>query len=69
MPLDRILAETDAPYLIPPQAVGGTVPPTRTRNEPVFVRFVAEEIARIKGVSLDEVAETTTNNAKRLFSL
>jgi TatD DNase family protein len=39
------------------------------RNEPLFVKYVAEEIARIKGVSLKEVASATTENAKALFQL
>jgi TatD DNase family protein len=62
IPLDRIVLETDSPYLVPPQA--GV-----ERNEPLFVKYVAEEIARIKGVSTDEVAEMTTQNAKFLFGL
>ncbi|MBI2642015.1 MAG: TatD family hydrolase, partial [Candidatus Wildermuthbacteria bacterium] len=39
------------------------------RNEPVFVKYVAEEIARTKGISFDEVASATTANAKSLFKL
>lgn len=62
IPLDRIVLETDSPYLVPPQA--GT-----ERNEPLFVKYVAEEIARIKNIALDEVASATTSNAKILFSL
>lgn len=61
IPLNRILLETDSPYLIPPMA--GT-----ERNEPLFVKYVAEEIARIKGVSIEDVASVTTQNAKSLFS-
>ena len=75
IPLDRIVLETDSPYLVPPSArrspderrnEGG--PPTE-RNEPLFVKYVAEEIARIKNISLDEVASATTSNAKALFGL
>ena len=62
IPLERIVLETDSPYLVPPQA--GT-----ERNEPLFVKYVAEEIARIKGISFDEVASATTANAKSLFRL
>lgn len=67
IPLDRIVLETDSPYLVPPQAKG--VSDTPTRNEPLFVKYVAEEIARIKGISVDEVASATTANAKSLFKL
>jgi TatD DNase family protein len=61
-PLDRLLLETDCPFLTPEPHRG-------KRNEPSYVRYVAEEIARIKGVSATEVAETTTDNARRLFDL
>ncbi|MBI4359401.1 MAG: TatD family hydrolase [Candidatus Nealsonbacteria bacterium] len=61
-PLEKTLVETDAPYLTPPRA-------DRERNEPVFVRFVVEEIAKIKGVSYEEVARITTENARRLFKI
>ena len=67
IPLERIVLETDSPYLIPPQAIAGSDP--AMRNEPLFVKYVAEEIARIKGISIDEVASVTTGNAKSLFSL
>ena len=67
IPLERILLETDSPYLTPPQAIVGTDP--TMRNEPLFVKYVAEEIARIKGISVEEVASATTANAKALFRL
>ena len=60
VPLERMLVETDAPYLAP-------VPHRGQTNEPAFVRHVAEEIARLKGVSLEEVAEATTRNFFALF--
>lgn len=62
LPLGRIVLETDSPYLAPPEA-------GKERNEPLFVKYVAEEIARIKGISLNEVASATTQNAKSLFSI
>ena len=62
IPLERIVLETDSPYLVPPEAKA-------ERNEPLFIKYVAEEVARIKGVSIDEVASVTTGNAKSLFSL
>jgi TatD DNase family protein len=70
LPLDRIVLETDSPYLIPPlKSVVGSDPTTLGRNEPVFVKYVAEEVARIKKVSLEEVAKATTKNAKALFGI
>ena len=59
-PLDRILVETDAPYLAP-------VPHRGKPNEPAFVRHVAEELARLRGLSLEQVAEATTANFFNLF--
>ena len=60
IPVDRLLLETDCPYLTP-------VPYRGKRNEPAYVRIVAEEAARIKDISLDELAEATTRNARTLF--
>lgn len=62
LPLDRIILETDSPYLVPPKA-------KQERNEPLFVKYVAEKIAQIKGVDAKEAADITTSNAKKLFSL
>ena len=61
-PLERILIETDCPYLTP-------IPHRGKRNEPSYVKFVAEKIAEIKEISFDEVAEITTKNAKNLFRI
>ena len=60
VPLERMLVETDSPYLAP-------VPHRGKTNEPAFVRHVAEEIARLKGVGLEAVAEATTRNFFSLF--
>lgn len=60
-PLDRLLVETDCPYLSPQRFRG-------KRNEPAYVVYVAEKVAEVKGLSFDEVAEATTRNAYELFS-
>ena len=62
IPLDRLLIETDCPYLTPHPHRGH-------RNEPAYVRLVAEEIARIRNISLEELAAATTFNAKQLFGI
>lgn len=62
MPLERLLVETDAPYMAP-------VPMRGKRNEPSFVRFVAAKVAEIKGRSLEEIARVTTRNAENLYAL
>ncbi len=60
-PLDRIIIETDCPYLAP-------VPMRGRRNEPAYVVHVAEKLAEVKGVSLEDVMKITTDNFFRLFS-
>jgi len=60
-PLDRIIIETDCPYLAP-------VPMRGRRNEPAYLVHVAEKLAEIKGISIDEIAQATTDNFFRLFS-
>ncbi|PTI70816.1 TatD family hydrolase [Mammaliicoccus vitulinus] len=62
VPLDRLLVETDAPYLSPHPYRG-------KRNEPARVKLVAEQIAEFRGISYEEVCEATTQNAERLFKL
>lgn len=61
VPLDRLLVETDSPYLAP-------VPHRGKRNEPAYVRHVAELIAEVRGVPVDAIIEATTENFFRLFS-
>lgn len=61
-PLDRIILETDCPYLTP-------VPNRGKRNEPSFVKFTAAKVAQIKNVSMEEIANATTINAKKLFKI
>ena len=68
-PLDRILVETDAPYLIPLPAVALAKEGAALRNEPVFVQEVVREIAKIRKLSYQEVLEITTKNAKSLFNI
>ena len=60
VPLDRLLVETDSPYLAP-------VPHRGKTNQPGFVLHVAEEISRLRGISVDEVCTATTENFQRLF--
>jgi len=61
-PLEKMLIETDCPYLVPPMA-------RAERNEPLFVKYVAERIAEIKKTSFQEVVEATTRNARELFKI
>ena len=60
VPLERMLVETDSPYLAP-------VPYRGKTNQPAYVRYVAEEIATLRGISLEEVAAATTRNFFELF--
>ncbi len=62
VPLDRMLIETDSPYLAP-------VPFRGKLNEPAYVRYVAEEIARLRDMPLEEVAAVTSGNFFRLFGV
>jgi TatD DNase family protein len=62
LPLDRILVETDAPYLTP-------VPYRGKANQPGYTRYVAEYLAELKGLSLEAVATATTENFKQLFKV
>lgn len=60
--MNRILLETDSPWLAPQVRRG-------KRNEPAFLPFIAETIAKLRGISFEELAEVTTKNAKRVFRL
>jgi TatD DNase family protein len=62
VPIERIFVETDSPYLTP-------VPHRGKRNEPAYVRFVAETIANVKKIDLEEVARVTTENVRNLFRI
>ncbi|MGN1401626.1 MAG: TatD family hydrolase [Bacillus sp. (in: firmicutes)] len=62
IPLDRLLIETDCPYLTPHPHRG-------KRNEPSYVKLVAEELANLKGLSFEELADITTKNAKKVFGI
>ncbi len=62
IPLDRLVVETDSPYLTPEPNRG-------KRNEPAYVKFTAEKVAEVKGLTLEEVAERTTQNAKKFFAI
>jgi len=61
VPLDKILIETDCPYLTPPQVKG--------RNEPLYLKYIVERIAKIKDISYEEIAAVTSENAKKLFKI
>ncbi|MCL2337357.1 MAG: TatD family hydrolase [Firmicutes bacterium] len=62
MPLDRLLVETDCPYLAPEPYRG-------KRNEPAYVRYTAEHIATLRGISLEELAAATTANGLKVFNI
>jgi len=62
VPMDRIMVETDSPFLAPQDFRG-------KRNEPMYVRYAAAELAGIKGLSFEEAAQITTDNAVELFKL
>ena len=60
IPLEKLVLETDSPYLTP-------VPYRGKENKPAYVRFVAEEIANLRNLSVEEIIDITTNNAERFF--
>lgn len=62
LPLESILAETDCPYVTP-------IPNRGKRNEPIFVKYVVDKLAELKGVSPEKMAEITLSNTSRVFGL
>ena len=62
VPIDKLLIETDAPYLTP-------TPNRGKRNEPAYVRYVAAEIAELRGISFEELVQATNKNTKELFQI
>lgn len=62
VPLDRLVIETDAPYLAPESHRG-------KQNEPSFIRETAEVIAKVRGMSVDELAQKCSENANRFFGI
>lgn len=70
VPLDKILVETDCPYLTPLPAIAlAKAEPKGVRNEPSFIKYIVEEIAKIKGIEFNEVASATVQNTKTLFKI
>ncbi len=66
-PLDKILIETDCPYLTPSLPSGALA--KEERNEPINIKYIAQKIAEIKNLDYKKVAEATTQNAKKLFRI
>ena len=62
VPLNKLVLETDAPYLTP-------VPFRGKENKPAYVKYVAEEIAKLRGISIDEIIDITTRNAEEFFNI
>jgi len=62
VPLERLLVETDCPYLTPQPYRG-------RRNEPAYVRYVVEAVARARGMPAEAVAQATADNTRRLFGV
>jgi TatD DNase family protein len=67
IPLERMVLETDSPYLTPPQVKAGEKQGEFVRNEPINIHYVAEKIAQLKNISVEEVAEVTNKNARKVF--
>ncbi len=70
-PLENMLVETDCPYLtpLPAEALAKAGPQGYVRNEPIFIKHTVQKIAELKNISFQEVAEKTTENARKLFNI
>jgi len=70
-PLEKILLETDCPYLTPLPAVASAEASAKplTRNEPLYVKYIAEKVAEIKKIDYQKLSEITTENARNLFKI
>jgi TatD DNase family protein len=62
IPLSMLVLETDAPYLTP-------VPHRGERNEPKYIPLIAKKVSELQGISVDEIATSTTANAQKLFGI
>lgn len=62
IPMDKLILETDCPYMTP-------VPNRGKRNEPIYVQYVAEKIAELKGITFDEVVKYTNENTKKVYGI
>ena len=62
VPLEQLLLETDSPFLTP-------VPFRDKRNEPSYLRYIAEKVAQVKGITIEKLAEITSDNARNLFQI
>ncbi len=60
--MEHFILETDAPYLAP-------FPYRGKRNQPAYIPLIAQKLAKVKGISIDEIAKITSQNAKELFNL
>ena len=70
VPLDRMMIETDAPFMLPKNVPNSLLKKYHERRcEPAFLPFVAGTVAQFKGVSLDAVADETTRNSKEFFGI
>lgn len=61
-PLEKIILETDCPYLAPPEKEG-------QRNEPLYLKYIAQKVSQVKGLDQEELARVSTQNAKTLFGI
>ena len=62
LPIEKIMLETDCPYMAP-------VPFRGKRNEPMYIPYIARKIAEIKNIEVEKIAEITTKNAEKMFKI